>query len=205
MGTSVFTWKVAYGEFVEGLESRHERAESQSGTEYVRAYGSPRFVVNSATMLFTDATAGESLEDWITFYETTISNGSDSFLYKAKTPAWMRIETESLGTHTNPNISNYTTTKKFLDLSTLTVFAGGVEQTLTTDYTVSGNNTAPTITTTATFDSGAVTATYEYYRQVRIVGGFEAAFMQKGTTLTATGAQTARITLRELTPGGSDA
>jgi hypothetical protein len=51
--------------------------------------------------------------------------------------------------------------------SSLLVYSGGVLQTITTDYTVSGNGTAPVITTTANFDAGAVTFSYSFYRVVR--------------------------------------
>jgi len=65
----------------------------------------------------------------------------------------------------------FTLDKKHIDESTLLVYVNGVLQTLTTHYTVSLNNTTPTITfVTAPTNTYPVTATYEYYMPVRFDG-----------------------------------
>jgi hypothetical protein len=102
----------------------------------------------------------------------------------------------------------FTTAKKFIhhtdfgeSVSTLVVKVAGVVQTLTTDYTVSGNGTAPTITATANMDAGAVTFDYDYYHQVRIrQGGVRQPKRDKG--LTNQGVALVSVSIREVVPGG---
>lgn len=203
MGTSVFTWHTRYGQFGDGFASRMDRDEASNGVERVRSYGPSRFVVSALTAIFTDGTSGESLKDFDTFWRTTLSNGTDSFLFKSHTPALFKVEGEAGGTASGGGGETFTTAKKFLDASTLVVKVNGATQTLTTDYTVSGNNTAPTITTTASFDTGTVTFEYEFYYQVRAtVNGYSTAFLNRGSSLTDPGAQTIQLTMREVVPGG---
>ncbi|RLA10562.1 MAG: hypothetical protein DRQ59_11660 [Gammaproteobacteria bacterium] len=203
MGTAVFTWKCRYGEFAGGIVARHDRNEASASIDRVRSFGPGRYIVSRLTVLLDGVTSGESYADFLTFWKTTIDNGADSFLFKSHTPAEFKVEGEAGGTSSaTPVGETFATAAKFLDLSTLVVKVAGVEQTLATDYTVSGNNTAPTITATATFDTGAVTFDYEFYYQVRAGGSFVAGFLNRGLSLADPGAQTIPLSLREVRAGG---
>ena len=210
MGTSVFTWRTRYGAHASGFEGRHDRSESSAGTERVRAYGAARFVCPTLDAIFTDTTAGASLDTFRTFWITTLVNGADSFLFKDHTPANFKVEGEAGGTSSGaPSGETFTTAKKFIahtdfgeSATTLIVKVDGVAQTITTDYTVSGNGTAPTVTATANFDTGAVTFDYSFYYQVRGRGSWATSFLNRGTSLTAPGAQVVSLSLREVRAGG---
>ena len=204
MGTAIFTWKTRYGEFTDGFLSRTDRDESSSGIDRARSLGPSRFVVPSLTVIFTDGTAGESLKDFDTFWRTTLAEGTDSFLFKSHTPAFFKIEAEAGGTASGGGGETFTTVRKFLDTSTLVVKVNGTTQTVTTDYSVSLNYTTPMITTTASFDTGTVTLDYEFYYQVRATtNGYGTEFLNRGSSLTDTGAQTMDLSVREWKPGGS--
>lgn len=203
MGTSTFDFRVMRGGgYEEGYEPRTERTDPVSGPLRTRALdATPRFVAGPAAIIL-DGSDGHTYGDWLDFY-ATIEYGGDSFLYKAKSRArHYEVDDESAGTASGGGGEEFALDKVFIDADTLVVKIGGTVQTLTTDYTFSGNNTAPKITTTASADTGAVTLDYEFYHQVVLqeLGGGTAYRIDRG--LAVPGAHTVVVEFREAKAGG---
>ena len=210
MGTTVFPFTVRGREPDERyfpIESV-SNPEGDGGTLY-RRLRAKRFGIRNAELIFPDTVASKSFADWDTFWETTLSGGIDSFLYAARRPIYRIVSGEAAGTASGGGGETFTTVRKFIhhtdfgeSATTLVVKVDGVAQTLTTDYTVSGNGTAPTITTTASFDTGAVTFDYEFYFQVF---GYllRTADLVPGASLSSPGTDRVVLDMIEQASGGS--
>lgn len=204
MSTTVFPFAVS-APYAEGLAYPMVVTEAENGRDVRRLVGSttkPRFVVRQATLVFPNQ-ADQSFKDWIDFYRAR-QGGIDTFLFKAQAPALFYLS-ESRGTSTGAAGETFTTTRKFLNADTLVVKVGDVVQTLTTDYTFSGNNTAPTVTTTNQFDAGTVTLEYEYYYQVYLSSDpYDPDYVSGGRSLAAPGIQRVVVSMSEAIAGGAE-
>lgn len=172
MSTTLCTFRIHYPRGAvyqdEGPAPRLVVGRTESGIEKVRHLDTtPPFIVPAANLIL-NGKSGHAYSDWYAFRRDTLEWGVGTCLFKARHAAHRQVDGESLGTAAGGGGETFTTAKKFLNADTLVVYVDGVTQTLTTDYSLSGNNTAPTITTTASFDTGAVTADYEFYYQVYI-------------------------------------
>jgi len=144
---------------------------SQSGIIRKRIVDSTaRYVMPNARIIL-DGTSGHTYADWRSFYKDTALWGAESVLVKPHLKTLHLVEDESIGTVSGA-AETFALDSKFVhhtdfseNFSTLEIKVAGVVQTLTTDYTVSLNGTTPTITSTASMDTGAATATYERYFQ----------------------------------------
>lgn len=116
----------------------------------------------------------KSWQDWIETYGSVTG-----FLFRAADlvgrtdsnfNANREVVDEAVGTGDNSTTA-FTLDMRHIDASTLVVKVDGVTQTGGgTDYTLSGNNSAPTITfTSAPASSLAITASYEYLWPMRLV------------------------------------
>lgn len=138
-----------------------------AGRELTRAefgdYG--KLTVNARVRL--NSTSGNTVGDWLTFVANH-RGAYEQFLYKAKFAAHKMQTLEAVGTG-NGSATAFALDMRYIDLSTLLVYKAAVLQTLTTHYTVSGNNTAPVVTFVSPPGGGeAITATYDYYTPVRL-------------------------------------
>lgn len=202
MGTTLFSFRLLRsGEYDERLVPRVETSVAESGTEYVRLLDSvPRLEAGPAIVVL-DGTTSHTYKDWEDFL-SGISYGATSFLYSALKAKYNEVADEALGTAAGGGGETFALDRKFIDSASLVVKAAGVVQVLTTDYTFSGNNTAPLITTTAAFDTGAVTASYRYYHQVRL-SVLRTSYPNPDRNLRDQGLHQVEVSFREVTPGGS--
>lgn len=169
MSTSVFPFLFlapeAGGDFAESYVPVDEYEESQGGRGAAIARAASLRYAAAGTCILPDNSGNVPTDFW-TFLAAR-SGRVDSFLFKGHGAAFRISHNESLGTAAGGGGETFALDYKFVDSTTLRVFVGGVEQALTTDYSLSGNNSAPIITTTASFDTGTVTAYYEFYQTVR--------------------------------------
>lgn len=205
MGTTVFPFRIhTPGEPTGISEGVRVRAMSETiaedGTIFARSLDSYGRYGLSGVVILTDNDASAGFDNWHSFMDT-ISDGADTCLVKAVRFDLYTVTDEAAGTASGGGGEEFALARKFIDSSTLVVKIGGVTQTLTTDYTFSGNNTAPLVTTTASADTGAVLLSYEYYYQcfVRPQSGTVSVV---GTSLT-NGMVLVPVTATEQTPGGS--
>ena len=203
MGTAVFPFTMRGAQLDEHYAQILTQTDplNVAGRGFRRQRGK-RLIVQNAELLFPDTPANKSFADWDTFNETTIEGGSDSFLYASVKPVYRIIEGEAAGTAAGGGGETCATLRKFLNASTLVVKVGGVTQTLTTDYTLAGNFTAPTITTTASFDTGTVTFEYEFYFQMFLTV-LRTADLVQGASLSSPGTDKLFLQLTEQDSGGS--
>lgn len=111
----------------------------------------------------TDSTDVATWETWLADHE----GRHDSWLIKAVRAPLKKVTLASAGTG-DGSTTAFALSEKHIDESTLLVYKAGVLQTLTTHYTVSGNNTAPTVTFLSAPTLGqAITYTVEFYFPVR--------------------------------------
>jgi len=155
----------AGGDYDESPETLDQMEESQGGRSAVIARASYSRWRGGGTLLLPDNDKNDPSDFW-TFWDAR-SGRVDTFLFKAKAAYWHISTAEALGTASGGGGETFALDYKHVDSSTLRVFVGTAEQVLTTDYAFSGNNSAPLITTTASFDTGTVTAYYEFYIPVR--------------------------------------
>jgi len=220
MGTAIFPYRVWYPRGADlaghGPTPRMLGAVTESGIDIVRLLDpAPPFVIPEAVIVL-DGTTDDALQahtyaSYRTWMGTTTSWGATSCLFKALYAVDREVSGESIGTATGGGGGvgeTFTLAKKFVhhtdfgeSVSTLVVKVVGVVQTLTTDYTVSGNGTAPTITATATMDAGVVTADYEFYHQVRI-RHLDVRQPKRDKGLANPGIVFASVSIREVVPGG---
>lgn len=169
MSTEVFPFRfldeAAGGDYAGNLVSLDEMETSQGGFTAVVARASRRQFVAAGTLILPDI-AGYDASDFWAFWDAR-SGRVDTFLFKAQEVYLRMVSGEAAGTHGGGAGADFALDMRHIDSATLVVKVAGVIQTLTTDYTFSGNNTAPKITSTANLDSGAVTFDYEYYMPVR--------------------------------------
>lgn len=163
---------------------------------------SPRFVSRGGALFFPNASGltVAALRDFADARQGFI----DSFLYRSAKPELREVVDDARGTHSGGAGTDFFARHKFLDAATLVVRVAGVVQVLATDYSFSGNNTAPKITTTASFDSGAVTFSYDYYRQVAFaLDPFQGSRMLvPGASLASPGTDRLPFAVDEVRPGG---
>lgn len=109
---------------------------------------------------------GYDIDDWMSFVNDR-TGGVDTFLFKAHADYLHDVTDEAVGTGDGSE-TVFALDKKYLDASTLVVKVDGVTQTGGgTDYTFSGNNTAPILTFTSPVTNLLpVTASYDYYMPV---------------------------------------
>ena len=201
MSTAIwgFRFAVPFGSYSEGPSARLVSTPSESGTAFVRSLDAAARFVNRGTVRL-DGSSGHAYSDWLTFL-TARSWGADSFLFKPRIAAHREVASESIGTSSGGAGESFTLAKKFIDTAVLVVKVDGVEQ-AGARWSLSGNNTAPQIDTAANFDAGAVTAEYEFYRQVRLSGPFLPDIRTRDTDLTAEGFVDIPVSMREVKPGG---
>lgn len=156
----------AGGNYFETRITLDEFERSQGGRAAVVARATHRLFAVTPSILLLPDNAGNDPSDFWNFWDDRTGR-VDTFLFKAQYAHNRQITGESLGTAAGGGGEQFFLDLKHIDAATLVVKSAGVVQTLTTDYTFAGNNTAPAITTTATFDPGAVTADYEFYMPVR--------------------------------------
>ena len=205
MGTEVFPFRFHVADYSEGPAPRHYTTESEGGTRYVRSLDATGRFVAAGTVIL-DGSEDHTYNDWLTFYETTVDFGATSFLFKAVRAAHSKVDGEAAGDATGAADEEFDFDKKFVDEDSLVVYSDGIKQTLTTDYTVSTPLASGHITTTASFDAGAVTFDYDWYHQVRFGPEvFATDILTRDTSLADQGAHAVHVTLYEVTPGGSDA
>ena len=149
----------------EGFTHETTRLELNNGRELVRAelgtYG--QFAIEGTIRL---PYGGQTLAEWFAWWRAR-QGGYDSFLCKAHHAVHRTQTLEALGTGTG-SLTTFALDMRHVDASTLLVYKAGVLQTLSTHYTVSGNNTAPLVTFLSAPSNGqAITATYDYYIPVR--------------------------------------
>jgi len=144
----------------------------------------------------------QTIATWHAFV-TTMQGGYDSFLYKPHLDVFKKVTLEAVGTGDGTTTA-FTLDSKHIDSSTLLVYKATVLQTGGgTDYTFSGNNTAPTVTFNSAPTLGqAIEATYERYYPVVFV---DDDLVPRDLSLTGVDStsiwEVARITLRETSPG----
>ena len=178
MSTVVFPFQPLHpeagGNYEEGLEPLDDFGLSRGGrSAVIERADELTFRVRRAVLRLPD-NLGNTVASFWAFLDARTGR-VDTFLFKAHHAYSRQVQAESIGTAAGGGGETFTTAKKFLhhvdfgesEPTTLVVYVDAVEQVLTTDYTVSLNGTTPTITTTAAFDTGAVTASYEYYHSVR--------------------------------------
>lgn len=108
----------------------------------------------------------QTAADWYTFVRAR-QGAYDPFLVSAHFTRHNTVTDEAVGTGDGSTLA-FELDMKHINESTLVVKVAGSTQTLTTHYTVSGNNTAPTVTFLSAPTGGqAVTATYSYYYPMR--------------------------------------
>lgn len=109
----------------------------------------------------------KTMSDWVDFIRDHAGE-YDTFLFKDRmTAALNKSEFENCGTGNASNL-DFALDMKHVDASTLIVWKNGVQQTLTTHYTLINNNTTPTIRfVSAPANGHVIEATYEYYFPVR--------------------------------------
>lgn len=141
------------------------KQEMQNGRTLVRAefgtYG--RMTIQARARV---PYGGQTLATWIAWW--LARQGSyDPFLVKCHHAAHKTQTLEAVGTG-DGSTTAFALDMRYIDESTLLVYKAGVLQTLTTHYTVSGNNTAPIVTfVAAPAGAAAITATYDYYHPMR--------------------------------------
>lgn len=166
MSNTVFPF-VVLRPYVYPAQHETTRQELNNGYTLVRAefssYG--RYRVGFRTRL---PYSSETNETWQAFLRT-MQGGMDMFLFKdRKTELFYKRTSEAVGTG-DGSTTAFALDCKHIDSSTLAVTKNGVAQTGGgTDYTFSGNNTAPIITFNSAPTAGhAIVATYEFYMPVR--------------------------------------
>lgn len=166
MSTTVFPFrfldKDAGGDYAGTLASLDEMEQSQGGFTAVVARASRTRFEAAGTLILPDI-AGYKASDFWAFWDAR-SGRVDTFLFKAQEAYLRMVSGEAGGTHAGGAGVDFALDMRHIDATTLVVKVAG---TLTTDYTFSGNDTAPKITSTANMGTGAVTFDYEYYMPVR--------------------------------------
>ena len=168
MSTTVFPFRMSVRteRYEEWRDPRHVVTEAENGKEFVLALDAAARLVASGAVVLSGAT-DHAYSDWEDFH-AALDYGADSCLYQCHRAAFREVADEALGTHSGGAGVDFALDSKFVEADTLVVEVAGVRQVLTTDYTFSGNNSAPKITSTANLDSGAVVASYRFYHQVRV-------------------------------------
>ena len=142
------------------------RLDMNNGKRLVRAefgtYG--RMTIDAKVRL---PYGGQTLATWIAFWLAR-QGGYDSFLVKCHHTAHKTQTLEAVGT--GPGTATvFLLDMKYVDASSLLVYKDAVLQTITTHYTFTLNNTAPTITFVSAPANGLpITATYDYYHPMRL-------------------------------------
>lgn len=145
---------------------------------------------------------GQTVDDWDDFVAARL--GADTFLFQAHRTQNKTVTDEAVGTG-DGSTTVFALDKKHLDSTTLVVKVDGVTQTGSgTDYTFSGNNTAPIIT----FEAGsipagaeAVTASYNFYFPCVFARDDMPPELRAGGTTSATIRHDVPVVIRELKPG----
>ena len=180
MSTTVFPFSCVPGpSYDEDIVWIEDVSMSRGGRGAVLSRASAgKFVVRRGVLRLPDS-AGNTVDSWRDFKDDR-QGRADTFLYRAMYATHREVSGGALGTGDASTVafafSDGTDLHKYLengdysDAVTLKVFVDGVEQTLTTDYTVSGNGTDPTVTFEAGSTPGgsaAITVSYRYYMPVR--------------------------------------
>lgn len=168
MSNTVFPFrfldKDAGGDYAGTLVAVDEIEAAQGGRTAVIARASKTQFAAAGTLILPDKAGNKASDFWV-FWDAR-QGRVDTFLFAAPEAYLSWADAEAVGTHAGGVVA-YTLDMRHIDAATLRVFVAGVEQTLTTDYSFSGNDVAPTITTTGSFDNGAITAEYRYRMPVR--------------------------------------
>lgn len=143
------------------------RQELNNGNNVVRAelpsYGQYRVKLR---IRLPDSTGTYTNETWQAFLRSR-QGAKDPFLFKDRLTALFHTQTlEAVGTGDGVTTA-LPLDMVYVDASTLLVYKDGVLKALTSDYTFSGNNSAPVITFNSAPANGVViTATYDFYMPV---------------------------------------
>ena len=207
MSTAIFTPKFLHteqgGRYSEDLVTLDAFERSQGGDTAVLNLASARKFVMEGLLQLPDSNAPTPNDpsDFWDFWEAR-SGRADTFLYKALSAEMHIVTGGALGTGDGSTkvfaFSGGTDLHKHIDASTLKVYDAGVLQTLTTDYTVSGNDSDPTITfVVAPAEDNVLTVTYEYYMPVRFAMARPRAQMRSmPATTTASDQELVQITVQ---------
>jgi len=219
MSTNNFRTTGASADFLLDLGAReeeaipHETHPSENGINYARDLASLPMLTVSGTVTFgPDSPNAANLNTATGLRAFWIARGmSDTFLYRAQHAEFREVYLGSLGTGdasaTVFAFSDGTDLHKYIDAATLQVYVDGTLKVLTTDYTLSGNNTDLNVTFgAAPGNLLPLTVSYEYYRSVRFGGSLGLVF-PAGTgaahTLNAPGVKRVGVRLVEDKAGGA--
>lgn len=205
MGTTLFTWKFQYGRVPEGFIPIHQDRPSL-GPLRRRLVRPSAWELRRGTLIFTDATPGQSLKDFDDWFRGTLVDGVDSFLYRPSKPFAFIVESEDSGSAASGGApgdgEEFFPKSKFLAPASLKVFANGIEQ-APARYALTENNTKPKVTVNAAFEAGQVSFSYQRYFQMRIVNAQEVLqFLNRGLSLADPGADLLPISMAEVRAEG---
>lgn len=156
-----------------GLTTRRAKFTDAPGWLYV------------ATLTLRFPRGGYTVDDWHSFIAAR-SGAVDTFLFKGHADLFHDVTNEAVGTG-DGSTTAFALDKKHIDASTLVVKVNGVTQTSGVDYSLSGNNTAPTLAFSSPPTAGhAITASYDYYMPVWFTADPPPPEMLRGGSTTAT-------------------
>jgi hypothetical protein len=160
MSTTVFPFRFTTQPKACEYPTFHTRitAGNEGSDQRAADYGADFKLVAIGSIRLPQSSTGKTLADWLAFVEGLLGQ-YDSCLYKPFTERYFKVTAEALGS----SGTVFPLLSKYIDASTLVVKKAGVTLTLTTDYTFSGNNTAPTVTLLVAAGGNAITANYERY------------------------------------------
>lgn len=162
-------------------------------------FGSPgwRFMASFKVSL---PRGGQTVDTWDDFVEARL--GADTFLFMAHRTQNKTVTAEAVGTGDAVE-TVFALDKKHIDASSLVVYLGSTQQTGGgTDYTFSGNNTAPIVTfNSPPGGSVAVTADYNFYFPVIFADDDMPVELRAGGTTSATIRHDISVRVMELYPG----
>lgn len=205
MSTELFGFSVSGPDLDEWPVYEGTLQIGDDGARAARVFSpSGRFRSRGGALFFPNA-SGLSVADLLDFCNDR-QGFLDSFLYESAVPALREVSDDARGTHAGGAGVDFLARHKFLDASTLVVKVAGVVQAGGgADYTFSGNNTAPKITTTASFDVGAVTFSYRFRHQVAFtLDPFAGSrVLVPGASLSSPGTHRLPFAVDEIVAGGS--
>ena len=182
----------------EGFAPRRIDLQTEAGGWVRRSLDTTPPFMSTLLLLCTDSGATTSLAYWRTFLLAHMDG--TTFRFKASRPAYREVSGESIGTSAGGSGESFALDKRYVDSTTLVVYVGGVDQ--TGDWSLSGNDSAPSVDTGAGFDAGAVTADYEYYFPCALTDtAYLGSILGLGTDLATPGIDEIPVSLAEISPG----
>ena len=182
MSTEVFIPKFVeprLGSYDESMEDLDDMSQARGGRTAVLARASKSQFRARGTVRFPQIISSTTYEaSWLLGFKNDRQGRVDTFLYEAQMAYHREVVKASLGTGDGSTtvfaFSDGTDLHKHIlngdhsDDTTLLVYVNDVLQTVTTHYTVSGNDTDPTITfVSAPTNTHPITVSYRFYVPVR--------------------------------------